>query len=330
MTLSDTMRGSILFWACLLVVLVGCGSSASNAGGAGGDAGGGGGGAGGVAGSGGAEIFDCDVSEPVNCPEVPPLTIDVVRPAQVRVPSDYTTATRYPLVLVLHARGTTADETAVYLGATQRVDELEFVLVMPDGTEDTEGRLAWNAGASDSVFEPEAPDDVAYVLGLIAEAKRTYRLDASRIYLMGSSNGAELEIDILCDDPTHITAAVSQAGALPSDAICADGPTSLLSVHGTADEVVAFGGGEQASGITILSAVDLVAGVGERSGCDPFQMLSNLDLVPMPPGAETRVRSYSNCNGQAESGLWAVQQAPHVPDFTDNARDLWFDWLFAR
>jgi len=147
---------------------------------------------------------------------------------------------------------------------------------------------------------------------------------------MGSSNGGHLALDILCDDPTSITAVVSQAGALPSDAICANQPASLLSVHGIADQAVTFGGGEQQSGITILSAVDLVAGFAERSGCDPFTTPPNLDLVPTPPGAETRVRSYSNCDAQAESGLWMVQQAPHLPDFTDDARDLWFDWLFAR
>jgi polyhydroxybutyrate depolymerase len=266
----------------------------------------------------------------MNCPEMPPRTIDEARPAEVRVPLDYANATRHPLVVVLHGRGSTAVAAAMYLGATQRVDELQFVLVMPDGTQDTEGRLAWNAGASDSVFEPEAPDDIAYVLGLIEKAQKAYRLDASRIYLMASSDGGHLAIDILCDDPLRITAVVSQAGALPSDAICADGPVSLLSVHGTADEVVAFGGGQQASGITILSAVDLVAGVAERSGCDPFEMPSHLDLVPVPPGAETRVRLYTNCDGQTETRLWAVQQAPHMPDFTDGARDLWFDWLFAR
>ena len=98
----------------------------------------------------------------------------------------------------MHGRGSTAAAAAMYLGATQRVDELQFVLVMPDGTQDTEGRLAWNAGASDSVFEPETPDDIAYVLGLIEEAQKAYRLDASRIYLMGSSNGGHLALDILC------------------------------------------------------------------------------------------------------------------------------------
>ena len=325
------MRTVISSWGYLLLAAAcGCGGSGTGAGGNAGGGGGGDGGAGGAGGAGGSAVFDCQVPQPANCPDVAPPTIDAARSAQVHVPSNYTTATRYPLLVVLHARGATAAATALYLGATERVEELQFILVTPDGTEDTQGQLAWNARAGAAMFEPEAPDDVAYVLGLVEEAQRTYRVDASRIYLMGSSNGGHLALDILCNDPTPITAVVSQAGALPSDANCTNAPTSLLSVHGTADEVVSFGGGEQASGITILSAVDLVGGFAERSACGPFQMTPSLDLVPVPAGAETRVRSYANCDMQAEVTLWMVQQAPHMPDFSDDARALWFDWLFAR
>ncbi|MDH3202028.1 MAG: alpha/beta hydrolase-fold protein [Myxococcales bacterium] len=317
------MHSSSLALVCS-VALLGCGSgndaATGGAGGSGGDGGSGG----------GLMRFDCDAPDPVNCPEMPPSAIDAERPAQVVVPSDYTTSTRYPLIVVLHGRGATGAANAIYLGASQRVEERQFVLVAPDGTQDTEGRLAWNAGAIDSVFEPEAPDDIGYVRSLIAEARKTYRLDGHRIYLLGTSNGGHLALDIICEDPASVTAVLSQAGALPADVPCADGTVSLLSVHGTEDEVVAFGGGVRESGITILSAVNLVAGFAERSGCGPLEMLANLDLVPMPPGAETRVRSYSDCDAQAESALWVVQQAPHVPDFTDEARDLWFDWMFAR
>ena len=287
---------------------------------------------GGAAGAGGSSTlpFDCDEPERVNCPEAPPDTIDDERLADVLLPSAYSTSARYPLVVVLHGRGATGGVDAIYLGATQRVDQRQFVLVTPNGTEDTEGRLAWNTGAIDSVFEPETPDDIGYVRSLIEEARKTYSVDGDRIYLMGTSNGAHLALDIICEDPTSVTAVLSQAGALPADAPCADGPVSLLSVHGTEDEVVAFGGGLGQSGITISSAVELMAGFAERGGCGPFQMPSNLDLVPVPPGAETRVRSYSDCDSRAESALWAVQQGPHVPDFTDDARELWFDWIFAR
>ncbi len=315
------MRSPILAWVCL-AALAGCGSSVGSETGGGGE--------GGAAGGSGGPAFDCDQAEPTNCPETPPSTIDAERPAQVVVPSDYTTSTRYPLVVVLHGRGATGAANAIYLGAAPRVEERQFVLVAPDGTQDTEGRLAWNAGAVDSVFEPEAPDDIGYVLSLIEEAQKTYRLDGNRVYLLGTSNGGHLALDIICEDPTSVTAVLSQAGAIPADVPCADGAVSLLSVHGTEDEVVAFGGGVRESGITILSAVNLVGGFAERSGCGPFEMPPNIDLVPPTPVAETRVRSFTGCDQQAQVALWAVQEAPHVPDFTDAARDLWFDWILAR
>lgn len=317
------MRSLHLAWTCL-VVCVGCGS----AGGPGGAGAAGVGGAGGV--GGGSLPLDCAQPVPLNCPETPPSSIYAERVAAVAVPSDYTTSKRYPLVVVLHGRESFATADATYLGATHRVDERQFILVTPDGTEDNEGRLAWNAGASDSEFEPATPDDIGYVHGLIEEALNTFTVDADRIYLLGSSNGGHLALDIICTDPTNIAAVLSQAGALPATESCATAAVSLLSVHGTTDAVIPFGGGLGDSGITILSAVDLVAGVAARGGCGPFQMPPNLDLVPTLPGAETRVRSYSECDGQTESALWIVQQAPHTPDFSDDARDLWFDWIFAK
>lgn len=300
-----------------------CGSS--EGGGAGGE-----GGAGGAAGAGGMAPFDCREPEPVHCPETPPDTIDIERPAQVTVPSDYTTSTRYPLVIALHARDAVPQASAAYLGAPQRVDDREFVLILPSGTPDTEGRLAWATEAGDSEFTPVAPNDIGYVARLIEEARDTYRIDQGRVYLMGSSDGAFLALDIVCDDPSRVTAILAQAGALPADSSCATDPVSVLSVHGTADVEVPFGGGMLASGKTIMATVNLTAGFAERSGCGLFAMPANIDLVPTPAGAETRVRSYSPCDEEVEVELWIVQEAPHTPDFTDDARELWFDWIFAR
>ncbi|MDH3726114.1 MAG: alpha/beta hydrolase-fold protein [Myxococcales bacterium] len=285
----------------------------------------------GVGGDGGTEMvpFDCDTPAPANCPTAPPDSIDAERPADALVPTDYAPSARYPLVIVLHGLGSFGSANAIYLGAIQRVDSRQYILVTPDALEDVEGVRGWNADAIVLEFEPEPPDDRAYVRRLIAEAKRTYRIDEDRIYLMGTSNGGHLALDLICEDPTVVTAVLNQAGALPEDAPCDTGATSLLSVHGTDDETVAFGGGLRENGVTILSAVNLVAQFAARSGCAPVEVSANLDLVPDPPGAETRVQSYSGCLGGSESALWAVQQGPHVPDFTDAARDLWFDWLLA-
>ncbi len=322
-----------------LVALVACGERSSDDAGTGGTGGGGGGGGsggtggpGGTGGTGGTDMlpFDCDQPQPTNCPENPPLTIDTERPAEVEVPEGYTTSLRYPLVVTLHARDVAPVDSSLYLGAPQRVDVEQFVLIVPSGTVDTQGRLAWATAAGDSIFEPEAPDDVAYLLRLIEEAQATYRVDEDRVYVLGSSNGASLALDVVCEDPLSVTAILAHAGALPIDEPCSEGAVSALSVHGTVDEVVPFGGGTLDNEVTIQAAVNLIAGFAERGGCGPIQLPGNLDLVDVPPGAETRVRLYQDCEDHAETALWAVQEAGHVPDFTDKARDLWFEWILTR
>lgn len=320
---------SAVYWAFLGCVGAGCGDGgASLAGGAGGGAGSHG--AAGAGGSVNAAPFDCDEPESMNCPSVPPDRIDDERPAAVVVPSDYTTDTAYPLVIVLHGNGSFGSANSLYLGATQRVDSLQFVLVTPDASPDVDGVLGWNAGAIVLEFPGEPPDDRAYVRRLIDEAKRAYRIDDARIYLLGTSNGGHLALDLICEDPSVATAVLNQAGALPMEAACNEGVTSLLSVHGTADDTVAFGGGTRENGIVIYSAVALVAAFAENTGCGPVENTGSIDLVDGLPGAETRVQRYGDCVGGAEHALWAVQQAPHTPNFSEDARDLWFDWLLAQ
>lgn len=319
------------YWAVGGALLLGCGGSGSLEG-AGGDGGLGLDGASGGSGEGGTNgaPFDCDADQPANCPQVPPDTLDDERPAVVSAPADYSPDNRYPLVIVLHAKGSSGSANSLYLGATQRVDSRQFILVTPDGTPDIDGDLGWNAGAIVLEFAGAPPDDRAYVRRLIGEAKQAFRIDDTRIYLMGSSNGGHLALDLLCEDPSVATAAINQAGALPMDAPCVPGVTSLLSVHGTEDEAVAFGGGIHDNGITIYSAVALLGTFAENGGCGPVENASSIDLVEGLPGAETRVQRYTGCDGGAEHALWAVQQGSHAPPFTEDARERWFDWLFAR
>lgn len=311
-------------------MLLGCGGTTSGGGGEGADGTAGAGGEGGSAGAPSLE-FDCNVEAPDNCPSTPPNTIDATRPAQVTVPEGYTVETRYPLVVVLHAAASTGTAAALYLGATDRLEAREFVLLTPNALPDVDGNLAWNTGATSPAFDGSAPDDLDYLRRLLEEAQRAYRIDAARVYLMGSSGGANLALDLVCAQPEVVAAVISQAGALPAESACSDDATALLSIHGTNDVSVPFGGGILfPNGVEVLSAVNLVSGFAQRTGCGAAQNLAGIDLVADLPGAETRVQAYESCPAGTAHELWAVQQAPNRPDFTEGARDLWFDWLFAR
>ena len=75
-----------------------------------------------------------------SCVSNPPLQVGAERPAQVLIPSDYTTSTRYPLVIVLHGYGASGLVQSAYLGLDTRVDSQQYILVMPDGRRISAGK----------------------------------------------------------------------------------------------------------------------------------------------------------------------------------------------
>lgn len=104
-----------------------------------------------------------------SCFSNPTLEIGGDRLTQVQIPSDYTTTTRYPLIILLHGFGASGPGQSVYMGLGTRVDPLQFVLVLPDGTENNDGQRFWNSTPTCCAPPGEEfqVDDVAYIRSLI-------------------------------------------------------------------------------------------------------------------------------------------------------------------
>src|SRR3546814_3263586 len=83
----------------------------------------------------------------------------------------------------------------------------DFIVVYPDGV----GR-AWNAGSCCAKPMKEKIDDVGFVRAVIADVKHRYKIDATRIYGTGFSNGAMLLHRIACDAPDTFAAIAPVSG----------------------------------------------------------------------------------------------------------------------
>jgi polyhydroxybutyrate depolymerase len=307
---------------CILVLagLLGCeGTSGDD---------GGGGGTGGAGGSG----FSPN----------PPLVIGTdERPAEVDIPADYDPSVSYPLLMVLHGRGTDGRTQTAYLQLFNFVDEKQFVLLFPNGTLDDDDVRIWN-GAGCCADEDQV-DDVGYLRGLIEEAEQTYNIDRKRVYLVGHSNGGFMAFRMACEASTLFTAMVSLAGGTyenPEDCQPGAPPVSVLVVHGTADDTVPYEGGfiETASSFS-PGAVEIAERAAAAAGCDADAQtfLESLDLVPAVEGEETDLLTYSTgCDEGLDAELWRINDGPHIPFFQplDSGKplfpDLITDWLFRH
>ncbi len=259
-------------------------------------------------------------------PKFGPEFVGGDRPARVVSPETYDGLQPTPLLVLLHGYTATADLQDFYFQLSARVDEDDFLLLLPDGTIDAAGNTFWNARPD----SPEAVDDVAYLVGLIDEMVDLWQVDADRIYVLGHSNGGFMSYRLACEHAERFAGILNFAGLSPYsvEADCQpSSPVSMLHVHGTDDDSVPYDG--YAGG---LGAEDLAALWADRAGCDGTPTAgTSLDLVNAIDGDETAVLDYeAGCAAGTSVSLWTLQGGGHLPYFNDNWNSGIVSWLLAH
>jgi len=260
---------------------------------------------------------------------IPEGPIGGARPARVVLPSDYQPAIPVPLVLLLHGYGVPGDIQDAYLGFSAVAARAGFLTIIPDGTVDATGQRFWNADPAWCCNFAHAPvDDVAYLTGLIDEAKTLWTIDATRIYVFGHSNGGFMAHRLACVEADRFAAIASLAGSLPIAVSDCDpsSATSVLQIHGTSDAVIAYAGNADYPGA--LSIVDRWISYDDCTGDPTTGGPHDYDSAVLGP--ETSTATWSTCAGGAEVGLWTLTGSSHIP--TVSGGDLIADVLtfFAR
>ncbi|MEU4624698.1 alpha/beta fold hydrolase [Actinoplanes sp. NPDC023801] len=253
------------------------------------------------------------------------------RPVTVHVPDSIDPGRAAPLVVLLHGYSSDAREQESYLGLTAESDRRGFVYAYPDGSVDGRGNRFWNATDACCAFDSPQPDDSRYLSELISALKASYRID--RVYLIGHSNGGFMAFRMACDHADQITAIASLNGASWNDpARCRPSePVSVLAVHSSADETIAFTGGALGNN-AYPSAAATVSQWRDYNGCtDAGRDAPALDLVTVLPAAETSVRTFERgCAGGSAVQAWTINGGRHIPAFSSAFAAAVTDFLLAR
>jgi len=117
------------------------------------------------------------------------------------------------------------------------------------------------------------PDDIAYTRDSLAIIKKNVKVKEGHVFAMGHSNGAMMSETLACKASDIINAIASNAGATmigpsinASFAMCTtaygNNHTSILKIHGTADQAVIYNGTNNLPG-----AIADTNSWGERNGC---------------------------------------------------------------
>jgi len=162
----------------------------------------------------------------------------------LHVPAAYDGRVAWPLVIVLHGDGGRGSRMARLTGLDEKADAARFLVAYPDGAGWMNGHpRSWNAGACCGYAAARGIDDVAFIRALIEVLERRYRVDPSRIYVTGISNGGMMAHRLGCELADRIAAIAPVAGALVVSSCAPREPVSAMIFHGTADLIVRYEGG---------------------------------------------------------------------------------------
>jgi polyhydroxybutyrate depolymerase len=252
--------------------------------------------------------------------------------------SAQTSAEPLPLVILLHGYGATAEIQLAYFGLEPLARERGFLLAVPDGATNAVDRQYWNAtdaccGGTNGQGEP---DHVALLELLIDDVASRHPVDPDRVYMIGHSNGGFMSYRMACDASDRIAAIVSLAGSTwaDQDRCSPQSPVSVLQIHGDADDVIRYEGGD-ILGAPYPSAAETTRQWARLNQCSepPSSIIAEdptVDLEATIESAETSIFAVSDCPAGVDVELWTINGGSHIPGFTPEFASATISFLLSH
>jgi polyhydroxybutyrate depolymerase len=228
----------------------------------------------------------------------------------IHSPAGHNAQDPLPLVIVLHGGGGAPQGMSRITDFNKKADSGKFIVVYPGGTGRFESRfLTWNSGNCCGYAQDDNADDTGFIRRLIETLQKEMKIDDSKVYVTGLSNGAMMSYRLACELSDKIAAIGPVAGAMNFQPCAPAHPVSVVILHGTADQHVLFNGGIPKRQVdrherTDTSVKDAVAFWTKHNRCT------------QPPIKENRGKiareSYEGCTNGSGVTLFAIQDEGHT------------------
>jgi polyhydroxybutyrate depolymerase len=190
-------------------------------------------------------------------------------------------------------------------------DRERFVVAYPDGW-----KRHWTISDEPRYDGIEQPDDLQFLLQLIAKLVANYNLDSNKVYAAGISNGGFFAQRLALECSGKVRAIATVAATMPeplSKVKTIDHPIPIMIIHGTNDPLVPFEGGHVRAGARgpILSARDSASKWAELNGCNANPELTHLPNI-IEDSTHVRVESNGRCKDGAEVLLYVIEGGGHT------------------
>jgi polyhydroxybutyrate depolymerase len=210
--------------------------------------------------------------------------------------------THPPLVIVFHGSGGTGATIAANTGMDNLADRLGFIVVYPNGR-----NRQWQDGRTSRA---DGTDDLAFTTAIIKAVEQSIRVDPTRIYAAGFSNGATFTESLVCRLPGQFAAVAAVSGTIPQRIMstCSHA-VSVMQIGGTGDAAMPYDGGQVMGGgkpsgavssfnqtVDFWASIDGCSGVSSPITVDGTGQVDMTKAIGCEPGFD--VTAYTIQGGQ--------------------------------
>lgn len=216
-----------------------------------------------------------------------------------------------PLVFVLHGYTSTAAGIIEDYGMNDVADANGFAVCYPQGSQDLSGTNFWNIN-----FPLESVDDVGFLSNLASDLQLVYELDEACTYVCGMSNGGMMSYYLGCERPDVFKSIASVTGTITDNFISAcqgNIPVPFMAIHGTADLVVPYNGGDIAAANfgNFFPVQQIFRTWNNINDCQTVNTFS-FPNAPVIDFSSVQAAEVSDCNNGLKARFYRVQGGGHT------------------
>lgn len=143
-------------------------------------------------------------------------TGDFKRDYHLHIPTGYDGQQQLPLVVVVHGSMDTAKGVEKCTQFSALADRENFIVLYPNGIGILGYFQHWNAGHCCGKAAADNLDDVGFVASAIAATKNRFRVDVSKVFMIGFSNGGMFVHRFAAEKGALLAGAAALAGSICS------------------------------------------------------------------------------------------------------------------